>query len=165
MLLFFRYYFEVVLYGFKAGGGIARDPAFGALQPGVPAAGAVVPGGRVFRHGTLVLWKVHNWGPLRVKDLAGHIGIPPSTFTGVLDRLVARGLLERVPDPKDRRSVLVRGSPALAELIGRLTAAIEGELKHIFNALPEDCSRRLLADLQALSQYMEREKGESIGRT
>lgn len=114
---------------------------------------------------TLVLWKVHNWGPLRVKDLAGHIGIPPSTFTGVLDRLVARGLLERVPDPEDRRSVLVRGSPALAELIGRLTAAIEGELKHIFNALPEDCSRRLLADLEVLSQYLEREEGESIGRT
>ncbi|WP_180371578.1 MarR family winged helix-turn-helix transcriptional regulator [Neomoorella thermoacetica] len=113
----------------------------------------------------LVLWKVHKWGPLRVTELAGHIGIPPSTFTGVLDRLVARGLLERVPDPGDRRSILVRGAPAVAELVGRLTAAIEGELRHIFNALPEDCSRRLLADLEVLNQYLEREEGESFGRS
>lgn len=112
----------------------------------------------------LVLWKVQKRGSLRVTELAGHTGIPPSTFTGVLDRLVARGLLERVPDPGDRRGILVRGTPALAELMDRLAAALEGELRRIFNALPEDCRRRLVADLEALNQYLEREEGESHGR-
>jgi MarR family transcriptional regulator, organic hydroperoxide resistance regulator len=32
----------------------------------------------------------------------------PSTLTGVLDRLEGWGLIERTPNPADRRSVLVR---------------------------------------------------------
>lgn len=112
----------------------------------------------------LVLWKVSKGGSLRATELAGHIGIPSSTFTGVFDRLTARGLLERVPDPEDRRGVLVRGTPALEELIGRLTAAVEGELRHILDALPEDHSRRLIADLELVYHYLERERGESHGR-
>ncbi|QGP91666.1 MarR family protein [Neomoorella glycerini] len=112
----------------------------------------------------LVLWKVHKKGSLRATELAGHIGIPPSTFTGIFDRLVARGLLERVPDPGDRRSVLVRGTPALAELMGRLIEAMEEELRHIFKAVPEDYYRRLMADLELLCRYLEQEEGESHGR-
>lgn len=105
-----------------------------------------------------VLWKVHKRGSLRATELAGHIGIPPSTFTGILDRLTARGLLKRVPDPGDRRSVLVQETPALAELIGRLTAAIEVELGNIFTALPEGCRERLMTDLEAVCRYLEEEK-------
>ncbi|WP_338824219.1 hypothetical protein MHOCP_23300 [Moorella humiferrea] len=113
----------------------------------------------------LVLWKLRKKASLRVTELAGRIGIPPSTFTGIVDRLEARGLLERVPDPEDRRSTLVRGTPALAGLMDRLAAAIEGELKRIFNSLPEDCRRRLLADMEALNYYLEGEEGEGHGRT
>ncbi|BCV22956.1 MarR family transcriptional regulator [Moorella sp. Hama-1] len=112
----------------------------------------------------LVLWKVNKRGALRATELAGDIGIPPSTFTGIFDRLVARGLLERVPDPEDRRSVLVRGTPALQEFINRLTAAIETELRGIFSDLPGGCSQRLLADLQLLRDYLEGEEGEGHGR-
>jgi DNA-binding MarR family transcriptional regulator len=111
----------------------------------------------------LILWKVNKKGTLRATDLAGDIGIPPSTFTGIFDRLVARGLLERAPHPGDRRGVLVRGTPALQEFIGRLTAAIEAELRGIFRALPGDCSQRLLADLQLLRDHLEQEGGARHG--
>ncbi|MGI9861189.1 MarR family transcriptional regulator [Moorella naiadis] len=111
-----------------------------------------------------VLWKVNRRGALRATELAGDIGIPPSTFTGIFDRLVARGLLERVPDPDDRRSVLVRGTPALQEFIVRLTVAVENELRGLFNALPGGCRERLLADLKLLQDYLEGEEGEGHGR-
>ncbi|MDN5344624.1 MAG: hypothetical protein PWQ18_735 [Clostridia bacterium] len=112
----------------------------------------------------LVLWKVNKRGSARATELAADIGIPPSTFTGVFDRLVARGLLERVPDPEDRRGVLVRGTPALKEFISRFTAAVENELRGVFKALPEDCSRRLVTDLQFIQEYLDREEGEDHGR-
>ncbi|KYH33568.1 MarR family winged helix-turn-helix transcriptional regulator [Neomoorella mulderi] len=112
----------------------------------------------------LVLWKVHKKGSLRATELAGHIGIPPSTFTGIFDRLVARGLLKRVPDPEDRRSVLVRGTPALKDFMGRFTVAVENELRSIFKSLPAESSRRILADLQLILQYLDREEGDGCGR-
>lgn len=111
-----------------------------------------------------VLWKVNERGVLRATELAREIGIPLSTFTGIFDRLVSRGLLERIPDPEDRRGVLVKDTPALQELIGRLKTAMENELEIIFGALPgEDC-RRLLLDLRKLQEYLDRKEGGAHGR-
>lgn len=111
-----------------------------------------------------VLWKVNERGMLRATELARDIGIPLSTFTGIFDRLVSRGLLERVPDPEDRRSVLVRDTPVLQELIGRLKTAMENELESILGALPDEHSRRLLLDLQALQEYLDRKERKEHGR-
>ncbi len=41
-------------------------------------------------------------------ELADVLHLHPSTLTGVLQRLVARGLLERTPDPRDARRALFR---------------------------------------------------------
>lgn len=110
------------------------------------------------------LWKVNEKGTLRATELARDIGIPLSTFTGIFDRLVSRGLLERVPDPEDRRGVLVRSTPALQELISRLKTAMENELRDIFGTLPGEYSRRLLVDLQALQEYLDRKERKEHGR-
>ncbi|MBC7325018.1 MAG: winged helix DNA-binding protein, partial [Candidatus Aminicenantes bacterium] len=80
------------------------------------------------------------------------------------DRLVSRGLLERVPDPEDRRGVLVRSTPALQELISRLKTAMENELRDIFGTLPGEYSRRLLVDLQALQEYLDQKERKEHGR-
>jgi DNA-binding MarR family transcriptional regulator len=49
---------------------------------------------------------------VNVKDLAGSAGVSPRNVTGLVDTLERAGLAVRVPDPKDRRSVLVRITPA-----------------------------------------------------
>ncbi len=41
-------------------------------------------------------------------ELAGLLHVHPSTLTGVLDRLVRRGLLSRQADPRDARRALLR---------------------------------------------------------
>jgi DNA-binding MarR family transcriptional regulator len=48
---------------------------------------------------------------------------PPSTLTGLLDRLERRGLVERRPNPEDRRSTLVLLTPRGREAAERVQAA------------------------------------------
>ena len=63
--------------------------------------------------------------------------VTSGTMTNRVDRLAARGLVERLPDPKDRRGVLVRLTPA-----GRTT--VDGAFEALIGA-----ERELLVDLPA----------------
>ena len=48
-----------------------------------------------------------NHPNLRMKELAEKIGVTTGTITVMVDRLEAKGLLERKPHPGDRRSYVV----------------------------------------------------------
>jgi DNA-binding MarR family transcriptional regulator len=111
----------------------------------------------------LVLWKVARRGTWRVTDLAGSLGIPFSTFTGVLDRLEVRGLLERLPDPGDRRGVLVRATPALHSLLNRVAADIERELDTALVGFSEEDYHRAVEALKALVGYLDGEEDKGHG--
>jgi DNA-binding MarR family transcriptional regulator len=50
-------------------------------------------------------------GGSNVKNLAASAGVSSRNVTGLVDTLERSGLAERVPDPRDRRSVLVRITP------------------------------------------------------
>lgn len=88
--------------------------------------------------------------PMRMVDLADRMHVVPRTVTTLVDTLEAEQLLERRPDPTDRRSTLVhltdRGHERMAQMAeARRTAA--GEL---LSALSDDEQlqmRRLLAKL------------------
>jgi DNA-binding MarR family transcriptional regulator len=51
-------------------------------------------------------------GQLIPKELSARLGITPGSVTGVADRLVAAGLVKREAHPTDRRSILLRPTPA-----------------------------------------------------
>jgi DNA-binding MarR family transcriptional regulator len=59
----------------------------------------------------LVLRVVGQFPGLSASELAHIVRLHPSTITGVLQRLVARGLLERQRDPSDTRRVRLRLRP------------------------------------------------------
>ncbi|SMB89837.1 transcriptional regulator, MarR family [Thermanaeromonas toyohensis ToBE] len=103
----------------------------------------------------IVLWKVAKKGPWRVSELASFLGIPPSTFTGILDRLVARGLVERVMDPADRRSFLVRGTPSLKQVLERVASRVEEILDKTLSGWPEEEYRILIKALEGLDRYLD----------
>ncbi|HMM49718.1 MAG TPA: MarR family transcriptional regulator [Miltoncostaeaceae bacterium] len=46
-------------------------------------------------------------GPLRLADLNEHVLLSQPALSRMVDRLAARGLVERSPDPDDRRSVRI----------------------------------------------------------
>lgn len=51
---------------------------------------------------------IHRAGAARQTELAQQMAIEPMTLVGFLDRLEARGLVARAPDPDDRRAKIVR---------------------------------------------------------
>lgn len=103
------------------------------------------------------LWRKD--GPLRPKDLRRSMMVGSGTLTGRLDRLEAAGLLERRPDPDDRRGRLLHltaaGASLLPEIVERLLR-IENEL---LSALPADVRERLAADLGLLLAAAEPQRG------
>ncbi|WP_442877624.1 MarR family winged helix-turn-helix transcriptional regulator [Dactylosporangium sp. AC04546] len=48
-----------------------------------------------------------NHGPMRLSELSEHLRIAPRSTTEVVDGLQERGLVQRRPDPVDRRATLV----------------------------------------------------------
>ena len=68
--------------------------------------------------------------------------VTSGTMTNRVDRLAARGLVERLPDPRDRRGVLVRLTSA-----GRTT--VDGALEGLLSR-----ERALLAGLDAADQAL-----------
>lgn len=59
-------------------------------------------------------------GPATATALASACGVSPNAMTTVIDRLAARGLVERVRDEADRRRVLVRLTPLAEHLSQQL---------------------------------------------
>ena len=75
-----------------------------------------------------------NGAPLPVGTVGSLMHITSGTMTSVLDTLERNGLVERVPDPGDRRRILVDVTPAAQEILDLLlpevvqstTAALAG---------------------------------------
>lgn len=86
-------------------------------------------------------------GSMNVRDLHPSTMLSSGGTTKRLDRLENVGLLERLPDPNDRRGVLIKLTPAGRELMDEVIPAItrfEAEL--VANSLPTERSRSRVAD-------------------
>ncbi|MGA2639986.1 MAG: MarR family transcriptional regulator [Spirochaetia bacterium] len=105
-----------------------------------------------------VLWKAHHAGGRRVTALADELGVPPSTLTGMFDRLVDGGWLERDRDPDDRRAVVMKGTEKLGELVRSLRHASSRTLERAFRGLPQNTRERLAGDLASVLGCLEQEE-------
>ncbi|WP_110183076.1 MarR family winged helix-turn-helix transcriptional regulator [Nocardioides solisilvae] len=76
--------------------------------------------------------------------------VTSGTMTNRVDRLTARGLVERLPDPHDRRGVLVRLTPeGKVAVDGAFEALLEAEGR-LMSDLPDDDREQLAALLRRL---------------
>lgn len=65
-------------------------------------------GGRLTNTGVWLLLHLEEVGPQRPGDLAAWQAVDKSTMTLQLRRLILDGLVERLPDPSDRRAALMQ---------------------------------------------------------
>jgi DNA-binding MarR family transcriptional regulator len=89
-------------------------------------------------------------GGLRLGELGRRLGIAPSTLSRNLDRLVERGLVDRAPDPDDRRALR-------AELTAegrRAAVSVRSQeiefTRNILEKLPKDSARTTVAGIEDL---------------
>lgn len=73
-----------------------------------------------------------------VKALAARLGIQPSTTTRLVDRLVAKGLIQRAPGVQDRREVLLSLSPAGRDVVDAAMDSRRRAVRDVLAALTPD---------------------------
>jgi DNA-binding MarR family transcriptional regulator len=59
-------------------------------------------------------------GPISAGDLARELRVSPGAVTTIVDRLERAGYARRVPDPEDRRRVLIETTPIVAEMSAQI---------------------------------------------
>jgi DNA-binding MarR family transcriptional regulator len=87
---------------------------------------------------------------VRLSDLAEALHIAPRSATEVADGLQERGLIERTPDPGDRRAVLLRPTEEGRRIRGEIGAARAADSAELFGRLSPFDRAELARVLRAL---------------
>ena len=105
-----------------------------------------------------VLFRLYRRGDTPLGDLANDLGATPRNITGLVDHLERDGLVQRVPDPDDRRSVRARlteagrtrietiwkqGVEHQGELVEGLSKDDLAQLRHLCLQLVENARKEL----------------------
>jgi MarR family transcriptional regulator for hemolysin len=102
-------------------------------------------------------------GAVRQNVLAERMGVEAMTVSGALDRLEARGLVERRPDPTDRRAKLVQLTEKTDELLARMAPIGAGIRADASLGLDPDDWKRLLDMLKTARANLQAVKSEASG--
>jgi DNA-binding MarR family transcriptional regulator len=128
--------------------GWALGVVFRSYAKAARAAFTDVPGGP---RGYQVLAAAARSRPGSQQELASHLGVDRTVMTYLLDDLERAGLIERRPDPADRRARRIaatgRGAALLGDLDYRLRAAEDGILGGLGSAADRQEFRALLQRL------------------
>ena len=89
-------------------------------------------------------------GPLSMSRLAESLDISVASVTGVVDRMEARGLVERRRDADDRRVILVQPAEGGRRLFAEIDATRRRRLTALLHRLSDDELAGLLAGHRAL---------------
>ncbi len=89
-------------------------------------------------------------GPSRMSVISATLGVSLATGTGVVDRLVERGIVVRQGDPEDRRVVLCRLSPKGEKMLVGLWKLAREHAEMMFRSLSEEKIMAVRAGLEAL---------------
>jgi DNA-binding MarR family transcriptional regulator len=88
---------------------------------------------------------------VRLSDLAEALHIAPRSATEVADGLQDRGLVERTPDPGDRRAVILRPTDEGRRIRAEIDSARAADAAELFARLPAADRAALARILQTLA--------------
>lgn len=100
-------------------------------------------------------------GPLTVSEAAVHFRRAQSATSEIFDALEAKGLVERMPDARDRRRHLVWLTPAAEGALARERRVLDAErLTRAFDRMKESERAALLQGMRALVRESAPNEGE-----
>jgi len=102
-----------------------------------------------------ILMLVYKAKAARAIELARMLGIPPSTLTGILDRLEAQKLIKRSPSPHDRRCLIISATPRLAEFKHKLFNPLKIIISRALACLPANRLNMINHELEELLSNLE----------
>jgi DNA-binding MarR family transcriptional regulator len=103
-------------------------------------------------HHARALRVVARHGQVRPGRIAAHLRVAPRSVTDVVDALEERGLVERAPDPADRRATVVTLTASGRGLVDEIDAARRADAHTYFSRLADRdraTLRRILTTLDA----------------
>lgn len=101
------------------------------------------------------LLNIHALKDARQLDIAARMGVEPMTVCSFLDKLQGQGLIERQPDPADRRAKRVTLTAESEPLIAKLKLEIADVLTDACTGLGEEDVDRLRHVLTTLSMNLQ----------
>ena len=113
----------------------------------------------IARHGCLraissthlhVLYLLESEGPMPMSRLAERLDVSLPNVTGIVDRMVERGFVERGRDLGDRRVVTVQAAPAGREAVEEMDQIRRQSMKTILARLTPDQQRGALETFTAM---------------
>jgi len=90
-------------------------------------------------------------GPINLATLAGLLGVQPSATGRMVDRLVAAGLIDRLPHPTSRRELLAALTRRGRDVVRRVTAHRRAEIAAIVEKMPPPERHGLVRALTAFT--------------
>ncbi|WP_030199897.1 MarR family winged helix-turn-helix transcriptional regulator [Streptomyces sp. NRRL S-87] len=90
-----------------------------------------------------VLVTVHRGDATTTREVARYVDIDAGAVSRLVDRLVAKGLMAREPDPASRRTLRLTLTESGRDLVPRLAEIADRNDAHFFAALEPDRRRRL----------------------
>lgn len=101
-----------------------------------------------------VLMRLDRFEGLKQSELAEVLDLQPISLTRLLDRLAGNGLIERRPDPNDRRANRLYLTPAARPLLKQLSELGEDVMATVLDGLDDATRERLLRDLDAIKDNL-----------
>ncbi len=116
--------------------------------------GAGVDGPALTSTQRVVLIELVSAGPLRLGALAASIGLSDPTASRAVDGLVAAGIVERRPDPDDRRAVLHVATSKGREWVERRRTEVAAALDTALEGMPAADRAQLVRLVAALNDEL-----------
>lgn len=136
--------------------GLIRE--FGAARPGMEEGCAELT---LAQYNTLMA--IREQGESSVKQLAERLNVSPPSVSSMVDRLVEAGHLERMPNPSDRRAVIIRLTQAGLETLQFMESECLGFIVGLMEELGDEEVRRWRATYDKLHSILIKRREACVG--
>lgn len=101
----------------------------------------------------VVLGAIRDLGDGASRAISREADLSPATVVGILDKLEAKGLIERARSTKDRRIVHTRLTPAGAVALAAAPSPLGAEFEAAFFALDPEARSDILAAFDRAAEF------------